>query len=323
MPVARRAFAAAGSHKVSIIQDMQIPKDEAIKALEDKGFEVEWAVDKPSDAWAICTVNNAVTKEVLDRHPQCKVVSVSFTGVNHVDLEACKERGITVTNTPSYSTDAVAELAVAMALAVYRELLGGERTMRGGGWLHSAGGFEVRNKTIGIVGLGEIGQRVGEIFRVFKPKEILGWSRRERSTFAAPPISGRQTSLEELFEHSDIITLHCPLVPDTKHLVNRALLERLRPKSILINTARGGIIDEEALVDLLCQRRFHAGLDVFETEPVPQDAPILSKVPPEQVVLTPHVAYKTYEALTQRMEITAQNLWGLVNGQPQNVVLKP
>lgn len=307
--------------KVAVLQDQQIPKEDAIKTLQGKGFDVAWSIAEPSDAWAIVTVTSPVTAEVLDRHPACKLVAVSFTGFNHVDLEACKKRGIAVVNVPAYSTDAVAELSIGLSLAVFREIPGGERTLRDGKWVQSAGGLELRNKTIGIVGLGDIGLRTAELFRAFGPKEILGWSRREKPAFSAAPISGRHCGLEEIFEKSDVVSIHVALNAETKGFIGRQLMERLRPEAVLVNVARGGVMDQTALADLLSQRRFRAGLDVFEVEPIPSDDPIL-KVPADQVVLTPHVAYKTKEALMRRMAITADNLRAYADGAPKNVVLK-
>jgi len=307
--------------KVAVLQDQQIPKEAAVGALEEKGFKVNWALQEPSDAEAVVTVTSPVTAEVLDRHPACKLVAVSFTGFNHVDLETCKKRGIAVVNVPAYSTDAVAELSVGLTLAVYREIPAGERTLRGGGWAHSAGGMEIRDKVVGIVGLGDIGMRTAELFRAFGPKEILGWSRREKPAFAEAPISGTPASLEDIFSRADVVSLHVALNAETVGFVTRALMEKLRPEAVMVNVARGGVIDQKAMAELLSQRRFRAGLDVFETEPVPADDPIL-KVPADQVVLTPHVAYKSVEALRRRMAITAQNLRSYADGTPQNVVLK-
>lgn len=308
----------ASGQKVAVIQDQQIPKDEALTALTNKGFDVSWSLTEPSDAWAIVTVTNPVTKEVLDKHPNCKLVAVSFTGFNHVDLEACKERGISVVNVPAYSTDSVAELSVGLALAVYREIPASERTLRAGGWFYSSGGMEIKDKVVGIVGLGDIGLRTAELFKAFGPSEILGWSRRPKPAFES---LGKQVSIEELFDKSDIVSLHVALNAETQGIIGRSLMERLRPESVLINVARGGVCDQLALADLLSQRRFRAGLDVFATEPIPAEDPIL-KVPIDQAVMIPHVAYKTVEALRRRMEITATNIQLFADGQPRNVVLE-
>ncbi|CAJ1352468.1 unnamed protein product [Effrenium voratum] len=191
-------------------------------------------------------------------HPKCKLVAVSFTGFNHVDLEACKKRGISVVNVPAYSTDSVAELSVGLALAVYREIPAGERTLRDGGWVHSAGGMEIRDKVVGIVGLGDIGLRTAELFKAFGPKEILGWSRRPKPAFDS---LGKQVPIEELFEKADIVSLHVALNAETQGIINRSLMERLRPESVLINVARGGVCDQPALADLLSKKRFRAGLE--------------------------------------------------------------
>jgi len=308
------------AQKVAVIQDQQIPKEQAIQAIADKGFEVLWAVDQPSDAWAIVTVTTPVTKEVLDKHPNCKLVAVSFTGFNHVDEAECKKRGISIVNVPAYSTDSVAELSVGLALAVLREIPGGMNTLQAGGWAHSSGGSEIADKTVGIVGLGDIGIRTAEIFKAFKPKELVGYSRREKAAFTA--LGGRHASLDEIFEQCDIVSVHVAMNAETKHIISRKLMEKLRPDSVLVNVARGGVIDQAAMCELLTQKRFFAGLDVFEIEPMPKDENIL-KVPQEQVVLTPHVAYKTKEALARRIGITAGNLRAFADGKPINCVLSP
>jgi len=321
-PAAQRGFGgSAGKLKVAVLQDQQIPKQDAMATLQDKGFDVDWSLTSGSDAWAVCTVTSPVTAEVLDKHPACKVVAVSFTGFNHVDLEACRKRGIAVVNVPAYSTDAVAELSVGLALSVYREIPLGERKLREGGWVCSPGGFEIRDKVVGIVGLGDIGIRTAQLFRAFGPRELLGWSRRQKPAFTDAPIGGKHVELEEIFERCDIVSLHVALNAETQGFVGRALLERLRPESVLINVARGGVVDQKAMAELLSQRRFRAGLDVFAVEPIPADDPIL-KVPADQVVLTPHVAYKSQEALRRRMAITAANLRAFADGEPQNVVLQ-
>merc|ERR1712136_602946 len=205
----------------------------------------------------------------------------------------------------------VAELAVGLAIAVYREIPGGERTLREGGWNHAAG-VELRNKVIGVVGVGDIGLRTAELF---------GWSRTEKPKFKSSPISGVHVSLEELFDRADVISINVALNAHTQGFISRSLMERLRPEAVLVNVARGGVMDQEALADLLSKRRFRAGLDVFAEEPIPASSSIL-RVPPDQVVLTPHVAYKTQEALQRRMAITAENLRKHADGEPQNVVLE-
>eukprot|EP00812_Abedinium_dasypus_P015717 NODE_936_length_1305_cov_243.352000.p1 GENE.NODE_936_length_1305_cov_243.352000~~NODE_936_length_1305_cov_243.352000.p1 ORF type:complete len:350 (-),score=105.92 NODE_936_length_1305_cov_243.352000:172-1221(-) len=318
-PMACRTFASAAL-KVAVLQPQQITKADAVATLTCRGFDVDWALDGASDAWAIVTVTNPITEAVLDKHPNCKLVAVSFTGFNHVDLEACKKRGIAVVNVPAYSTDSVAELSIGLTFAVLREIPAGERTLRKGLWAHSDGGTELRNKVVGIVGLGDIGLATARLFKAFGPSELLGWSRREKEAFTAAPISGKHASLEDIFSRADVVSIHVALNAETLGFINRSLLERLRPTAVLINVARGGVIDQAAMAELLSARRFRAGLDVFQPEPVPADDPIMS-VPADQVVLTPHVAYKTVEALQRRMVITADNLRLYADGNPRNVVL--
>mmetsp|Transcript_54359 Transcript_54359/g.116072 ORF Transcript_54359/g.116072 Transcript_54359/m.116072 type:complete len:351 (-) Transcript_54359:169-1221(-) len=310
-----RTFTAAALQKVAFIQDQQIPRPDAEAALSGEGFSSQWCLDGPSDAWGLVTVTTPVTEEILDQHPNCKVVAVSFTGFNHVDMEACRKRGISVVNVPAYSTDAVAELTVGLAVTSFREVVVGDRAIREGKWVISEGGLEICNKTVGIVGIGAIGNRTAELFSAFRAKEILGWSRSPK-----PDFIGRQVDLETVFKSSDIVSVHVPLNAETQGMIGRDLLQHLKPDSVLINVARGGVVDQTVLTEMLCERRFRAALDVFEKEPLSQEDPLVTKVPPEQVVLIPHVGYKSKEALQRRIAITAGNLRAFADGKPRNLV---
>mmetsp|Transcript_16660 Transcript_16660/g.34778 ORF Transcript_16660/g.34778 Transcript_16660/m.34778 type:complete len:321 (-) Transcript_16660:401-1363(-) len=306
--------------KVAMIQDQEIPKQDVERMLNEKGFDVLWTgYDEPSDAWAIVTDGRGrITDEVLAKHPNCKLLAVSFVGTNHIDHDACKKGGIAVVNAPDYSSSTVAELTIGLALSVYREIPAAERTIRCGGWVHSAGGMELRGKSIGIVGLGHIGLETAKLFSAFGPRELLGWSRRPKEAFAS--IGGSQVSLGEIFERADVISLAVLLTNETRGMITKELLEKLKPSSVLINIARAQLCDQEALVELLCQRRFRAGLDVFTAEPLPADDPML-KVPADQVVLVPHLGYKSFEALQRRFALTAENLRCYADGAPQNLLL--
>jgi len=310
---------STGKLQVAMLQDQQLDKEEVASTLSN--FELLWPpFDMETDAWAIATDGRGqVTEEDLAKHPKCQFLSVAFVGTNHVDHEACKKRGITIMNCPDYSSRTVAELTIGLTLSVLRDIPRAEQTLRGGGWAVSAGGMEIHNKTVAIVGLGDIGFRCAQLFSAFGPKELLGWSRRQKPHFSEPPMNGRQVGLDEIFESADIVVLSVLLTEQTRGMISRALMQKLRPTSVLINIARAELCDYQALADLLCQRRFRAALDVYPEEPLPVDDPIL-KVPQDQAVIVPHIGYKSHEALQRRLALVAQNLESASEGMPKNLV---
>lgn len=308
-----------GKLQVAMLQDQQLDKEEVTSALSQ--FELLWPpFGKETDAWAIATDGRGqVTEADLAKHPKCKFLAVAFVGTNHIDYEACMKRGITIMNCPDYSSRTVAELTIGLTLSVLRDIPRAEQTLRGGGWAVSAGGMEIHNKSIAIVGLGDIGFRCAELFSAFGPKEMLGWSRRRKPRFSEPPLNGQQIGLKDIFERADILVLSVLLTDDTRGMITRALMEKLRPTSVLVNIARAELCDHGALVELLCQRRFRAALDVYPKEPLPVDDPIL-KVPRDQAVIVPHIGYKSHEALQRRLALVVENLAGAAGGAPKNVV---
>jgi len=291
-----------------MLQDQQLDKEEVISTLSK--FELLWPpFETETDAWAIATDGRGqVTEADLAKHPNCKFLSVAFVGTNHVDHEACKKRGITIMNCPDYSSRTVAELTIGLTLSVLRDIPRAEQTLRCGGWAVSAGGMEIYNKSIAIVGLGDIGFRCAQLFSAFGPKELLGWSRRNKPHFSEPPLNGRQIGLEEIFERADIVVLSVLLTDETRGMITRALMEKLRPTSVLVNIARAQLCDYEALVELLCQRRFRVAMDVYPEEPLSEGDPIL-KVPQDQALLVPHIGYKSHEALQRRLALVAELGW--------------
>lgn len=303
--------------QVAMLQDQQLDRAEVADALGR--FELLWPpFAAPTGAWALATDGRGqVTEEDLAMHPHCRVLAVAFVGTNHVDHEACRRRGITILNCPDYSSRTVAELTIGLTLSAYREIPRAERALRAGGWAVSGGGMEIFGKTVAVVGLGDIGLRVAELFRAFGPRELLGFSRSAKARFAE--LGGRQVGLEEIFERADIVVLSLLLTDETRGVVSRALMEKLRPSCLLVNIARAGLCDHEALVELLAQRRFRAALDVFPEEPLPQGDALL-QVPEEQLVIVPHIGYKSVEALRRRLALLAENLRYAADGVPQNVV---
>jgi len=301
-----------------------IPRQSFEQVLKDNGnFNIVWKVTEEEIAntsdndkcVALITVNKPINEAILNQYKNVKAVLVAFTGYGIHDLDLCKERNISVYNVPDYSSSSVAELAIGLTLAVLREIPKGENVLRNGGWAFSPGGNDLRGKTVGIVGTGTIGICTAKLFNAFGCK-LIGWSRSERQEFK--DLGGIYVSREELFSTADIVSLHIPNNKETRKCIGENDFQLLKPSSILINTARGQVCDQDALVKYLVNGKFRAGLDVYAIEPLPEDDGGLRKC--DNVVITPHVAYKTKEALTRRAAITANNAINALNGDDTNRV---
>jgi glyoxylate reductase len=273
--------------------------------LSEAGFQVEvGGLELENSDAVLCLLTDRIDASLLERAPRLRIVANMAVGTDNVDLEAARRRGIAVSNTPDVLTDATADLAVALLLAAARRLCWGDRLVRGGGftgWHPTLGlGADVTGKTLGIVGAGRIGRAVAERMRGFR-MEVLPHSRT-----SGPP-------LDELLERSDFISLHVPLTPETHHLIGERELRLMRPHAVLVNTARGPIVDEAALVRALRGGWIAAaGLDVFEREP--RLAPGLSELP--NVALAPHLGSATVETRRRMAEIAARNIVAALRGEP-------
>ena len=242
------------------------------------------------------------------------MLSVAFTGVDHIDLEACKKRGITVCNAAGYSTEAVAELTIGMMIAVYRKMVGGDAILRIGGDRQGVLGSELHGKTVGIVGLGAIGQRVALLANAFGCK-ILGYN---RSPKALPHIT--QVDKDTLLRQSDIITVHLPLNPETKAFIGTNEFALMQPHAVLINTARGPIVSQEALYNALKKGQIAgAAVDVYDQEPpLPLNLELFNA---PNLLMLPHMGYAPREAFETRLNIVIRNIEMWLNNTPQNQVL--
>jgi glyoxylate reductase len=253
----------------------------------------------------ICLLLDRIDAAVLARAPQLRIVANCAVGFDNVDLAAAAARGIAVTNTPEVLTEATAELTWALILAAARRLGEGERLVRSGTWegwrLDQLIGVGLAGKTLGIVGMGRIGTAVA----------------RRAAAFGMHVIGGRG---DDLFARADVVSLHCPLNAETRRLVDARRLALMKPTAILVNTARGGMIDEDALVDALeAGRLFAAALDVFEGEPAVH--PRLRSC--ARVVLAPHIGSATTEARTQMAQLCADAVKAMLSGQrPKNLVTR-
>lgn len=301
-----------------------IPRREVEAAFARHDLNVVWAFDgnlataAAKDVAALVTVKKRVDAALLDRFPSVRLVAVAFTGYDHVDLEECQRRGIAVANVPGYSTDGVAELVFGLIFSLLRHIPIAHRHVRDGQWAWPAGN-ELSGKRIGLIGTGQIGMRVGEIAKAFRVSKITGYDKFRNPKFVETLGGEYVTSLASLFLHADIVVIACALAKETKGLVSAKMLKLLRPESIIINCARGPIIDQEAMTQMLMEGRFRAGLDVFEVEPLPADHP-LRRVPESNLVSVPHLAYKCHESLRRRQEVTLDNILAFLSGCPQNIV---
>lgn len=279
-------------------------------------------VPRASGATVVLTNKTPITAEMLARLPDLKMISVLATGYNIVDVAAAAEKGMVVCNVPVYGTDSVAQYVFAAILHVMHDLGRHDAAIRDGHWQRS-GDFsftchplhELAGRTLGIVGFGRIGRRTAEIGVAFGMRVIAT----SRSQSNAPPWSGfRWCSLAELFADSDIVSLHCPQTASNQGFVNRELLGVMKPNAILVNSARGALVDEAALAEALNEGRIAAAvLDVLSAEPVREDNPLLHA---RNCLLTPHLAWATVEARQRMMKTTAANIRGFQSGRPVNVV---
>ncbi|GAB5601502.1 D-glycerate dehydrogenase [Thermus sp. FJN-A] len=268
-------------------------------------------------AGLIPTVEDSIDAEVMDRAgPGLKVIACYSVGVDHVDLEAAKARGIRVTNTPGVLTEATADLTLALLLAVARRVVEGVDYARKGLWRawhpELLLGLDLEGLTLGLIGMGRIGQAVAKRAEAFGMRVVYA-SRTEK------PLPYPRLPLEELLASADVVSLHAPLTPETHRIMDRRRLFAMKRGAILINTARGALVDTEALVEALKGHLFGAGLDVTDPEPLPQDHP-LYRLP--NAVITPHMGSAGRRTRERMAAMAVANLLAILEGQePPNPVV--
>lgn len=278
-------------------------------------------IERIGDAEAILTNKTPITADVLKACPQLTYIGVLATGYNVVDLAAAKEQGITVTNIPSYSTNAVAQATFALLLEVTNQVGHHNRSVHQGDWQTSKDFsywqtplMELAGKTIGLIGYGAIAQAVATIAHAFQLK-VIYFNHRPKPAQAD---WAKQVSLAELYQEADIISLHVPQFPETEKMIDRTALAQMKSSAILINTARGGLIDEAAVAEALQTGQIAAlAADVVSKEPIVADNPLLQA---PNCYLTPHIAWAPVETRRRLMGIAVANLSGFKAGTPQNVV---
>ena len=280
-------------------------------------------LERSEGAEVLITNKTLITAENMAELPSLKYIGVLATGYNVVDIDAAKARGIVVTNIPAYSTASVAQMVFAHVLNITQRVgyYANENTQ--GRWTNNADFcywdtnlVELDGKKIGIVGYGNIGKATARIALAFG-MEVLAYTSKEQKDL---PQGVRKVTLDELFSESDVVSLHCPLTPDTKELVNAERLKTMKPSAILINTGRGPLVNEHDLANALNEGRIAgAGLDVLSVEPSLADNPLLKA---KNCFITPHIAWATKEARTRLMDIAINNLRAYQEGNVINNVAK-
>lgn len=282
----------------------------------------EQLLERTADAEAVLTNKTVINASALRNMPKLKYVGVLATGYNVVDIAVAKELGIVVTNIPAYSTESVAQMVFAHILNITHSVGCYAQEAHAGVWSRQADFsytnsplMELYGKRIGIIGLGNTGSATARIAKAFG-MEVLAYTSKPQS--ALPEGVNKATSVEEIFSNSDIVSLHCPLNDKTAEIVNARHLSLMKESAILINTGRGGLVNENDLAEALKAHRIKAaGLDVMVNEPPMENNPLLGL---DNCFITPHIAWATYEARTRLMNQTVMNLKSFIEGKTINNV---
>lgn len=281
----------------------------------------ERTVERAAEADIVLTNKVVIGRREMEQLPRLKYIGVLATGYNVVDMKAAREHGIVVTNVPAYSTESVAQMVFAHLLTVTNRTEHYALQNRGGRWSVSqdfcywdTNLMELAGKTFGIVGLGNIGMRVAQIALAFGMK-VKALTSKKNSEL---PVGVESVDVHELFETSDVLSLHCPLTENTQHMVNAETLALMKPTAIVINTGRGPLVDDGAVAEALSESRIAAYCaDVLTEEPPKANNQLLSQ---QNAFITPHVAWATVEARARLLSVAADNVRAFINGEPKNVV---
>lgn len=278
----------------------------------------EKAAEYIGDADMVLCNKVLITREVMEKCPNIKYIGLFATGYNNIDLKAAAEKGITVCNAGEYSTNAVAQQTFAYILEHFSRISEYDSFVKNGGWISSKtfSKFpiktqEIAGKTLAVVGFGSIGRKVAQIASAFGMNVIV-------NTRTKPENCGYElVSLEDAFSRADVLTIHCPLTEQTEGMVNSRNLSLMKKSALLINTARGGIVNESELADALNRGQIYAALDVLRQEPMSEDTPL--KTAPN-CIITPHTAWAPLETRLRLIDIVCENIKAYLNGTPQNKV---
>ena len=288
-------------------------------------YEVLLREAKRSDALYTLLSDRIDCRLLEESQPRLRIVAQMAVGYDNIDVECATRLGVYVTNTPGVLTEATAELTWALILAAARRIVEADHYVRWGEWGRTRTGWhpmmllgvELQGKTLGVLGMGRIGTRVAEIGKAFGMKII--YHNRRRRPEAEERLGARWVTLEELLRESDVLTIHVPLTPETRHMIGERELRMMKPTAILVNVARGAVVDTEALVKALREGWIAAAaLDVFEEEPLPENHPLTAF---KNVVLAPHIGSATRETRLRMAMMAAENLAAFARGEvPPNLV---
>lgn len=290
-----------------------LPDSVDIQYYNTRVTDTETLIERGKDADIIAVSNLPLNADVIRGCENLKMLAVAFTGVDHIAMDVCREKGITVCNCSGYSNAAVADLVFGMIVALYRNLPACGQAVRNGGTKDGLIGFELEGKKFGVVGTGAIGLKVAAVAQAFGC-QVYAYSRTKKDI---PGIT--YVDLDTLLSTCDIISLHTPLNDGTRGMIGKAQLDLMKPSALLINTSRGPVVDSAALADALNSGKIAgAGIDVFEGEPpIAKDHPLLTA---KNVIATPHIGFATKEALVKRAVIVFDNIVKWMDGTPQNVM---
>lgn len=305
--------------------------------LRSSSHRLEWTehtqstpenvIEHCADAEILVLSKVPIGEAVLAACPRIKHIAVAATGYNVVDLQACAKHGVSVSNIPNYAARTVAEHVITVALVLRRELIQYRQKVIEGAWQNSVGFClfdkplnDIENATLGIVGLGEIGQKTALMAHALGMQVVFSARKESDSKLTRAGIA-RQVPFTELLSNSDIISLHCDLNESTQNLIGRAELAQMQKHAILINTARGGIVDEAALVEAVETEQIGAiAFDVLLQEPPEDNSPLLQIAERSNVIITPHMSWTSLQSMQALTNILMDNIEGYLNGTPQNLV---
>ena len=287
--------------------------DAELVCYDLRSEDAEELIRRGFDADIIVLANQPISDEVVSGWKQAKLIAVAFTGVDHIPIETCRKQKITVCNCAGYSTAAVSDLVFGMLISLYRNIEACGKAVREEKTRDGLIGFELEGKNFGVIGTGAIGTRVLTIAQAFGCR-TYAYSRTEKK------IEGvTYTDLETLLSICDIVSVHVPLTNETRGMLNAENMKLMKPSAVLINTARGSVVDAESLAECLNNRQIAgACVDVFDTEPpLSKDLPILHA---ENMIAAPHIGFATKEALVKRAKMVFENIQAFMNGTPKNMV---
>ena len=314
--------------RISLLEPIGVSKevlDELAEGLKERGHEFVSYDTKTTDpeelkrrsagSEVVMIANNPYPAEVVAASADLKMLSVAFTGIDHIGVEECRKRGILICNAAGYSNQTVAELTVGMAIDALRNVVKADKTVRSGGTSAGIGGREICGRTVGIIGLGQIGLMTAKLFLAFGAK-VIAYNHSESEEAKALGIEYK--SLEEVLAESDIVSLHLPLNPSTRGFLSAERIALMKADAVFINCARGPIVDNVALAEALNNDRLgFACIDVYDMEPpIPEDYPLLHA---KNTLLTPHQAFVSEESMKRRAKIVFDNVYAYLDGKPINI----